>query len=246
MLPRDWSERPIAHRGLHERDNGVVENTASAFAAAIEGGYGIECDLQEAACGEPMVFHDATLDRLTVESGPVRRFDAARLKSARFKDVSDRMPTLAELLDQAGGRTPLFLEIKGTREGAARFCARIARVLSGYSGPVAVMSFEPAMVAEFRALAPAIPRGLVSCRHRSEDWPEFGRGERLARTLLAPAVVAKPDFIAYHLQSLPASAPWVWRRMLRRPMIVWTVKSREEAARALAHGDGIVFEGFRP
>ncbi|MEI8277111.1 MAG: glycerophosphodiester phosphodiesterase, partial [Hyphomicrobiales bacterium] len=46
----DWlTSRPIAHRGLHDAANGVIENTATAFTAAIDGGYGIETDLQISA-----------------------------------------------------------------------------------------------------------------------------------------------------------------------------------------------------
>ena len=63
---RDWlTARPIAHRGLHDAASGVIENTASAFRAAIDGGYGIECDLQISADGEAMVHHDDALGRLT-------------------------------------------------------------------------------------------------------------------------------------------------------------------------------------
>ena len=66
----DWlTARPIAHRGLHDASAGVIENTASAFAAAIAGGYGIETDLQISADGEAMVHHDDALGRLTEGSG---------------------------------------------------------------------------------------------------------------------------------------------------------------------------------
>ena len=57
--------RPIAHRGLHDAANGVIENTATAFSAAIAGGYGIETDLQISRDGEAMVYHDDALGRLT-------------------------------------------------------------------------------------------------------------------------------------------------------------------------------------
>ncbi|MEX0861056.1 MAG: glycerophosphodiester phosphodiesterase, partial [Cucumibacter sp.] len=36
--------RPIAHRGLHDRALGIVENTSSALRRAIEQGFAIECD----------------------------------------------------------------------------------------------------------------------------------------------------------------------------------------------------------
>ena len=72
--------RPIAHRGLHDAAAGVIENTPSAFAAAIAGNYGIECDLQISADGEAMVHHDDALGRLTEGSGRLAAMTAAELK----------------------------------------------------------------------------------------------------------------------------------------------------------------------
>ena len=73
---RDWlTARPIAHRGLHDAAAGVIENTASAFRAAIDAGYGIECDLQISADGEAMVHHDDALGRLTDGAGRLDTHD---------------------------------------------------------------------------------------------------------------------------------------------------------------------------
>src|SRR3712207_5661081 len=56
---------PFAHRGLH--GPGVVENSRSAFQAAIARGHGIELDVQASADHEAIVFHDYDLGRLTEE-----------------------------------------------------------------------------------------------------------------------------------------------------------------------------------
>jgi len=45
--------RPIAHRGLHDAAQAIIENTASAAQAAIAGGYGIETDVQISATVRP-------------------------------------------------------------------------------------------------------------------------------------------------------------------------------------------------
>jgi glycerophosphoryl diester phosphodiesterase len=43
MASLDWLiARPVAHRGLHDSAAGVIENTPSAFAAAVAGNYAIE------------------------------------------------------------------------------------------------------------------------------------------------------------------------------------------------------------
>src|SRR4051794_262252 len=56
--------QPIAHRGLHERAIGIIENSASAFEAAIIGGFTIECDVQLSSDGVPVIFHDDDMTRL--------------------------------------------------------------------------------------------------------------------------------------------------------------------------------------
>ena len=78
---------PIAHRGLHDAAAGVIENTASAFAAAIAGGYGIETDLQISADGEAMVHHDDALGRLTEGSGRLAAMTAAEIEAVPFKST---------------------------------------------------------------------------------------------------------------------------------------------------------------
>ena len=83
---------------------GAIENTATAFSAAIAGGYGIECDLQISADGEAMVHHDDALGRLTEGSGKLADMSAAAIGKVRFKQSADRILTLGELCDLVAGR----------------------------------------------------------------------------------------------------------------------------------------------
>ena len=120
----DWLiARPVAHRGLHDAQKGVIENTPSAFAAAIAGGYGIECDLQISADGEAMVHHDDALGRLTDGNGRLDAMTAAELKRVPFKATADRMITLGELCDLVAGRAPLVIELKSRFDGDRRLVA---------------------------------------------------------------------------------------------------------------------------
>src|SRR2546430_524871 len=94
MADLDWLiARPVAHRGLHDQKS-VIENTPSAFAAAIAARYGIECDLQVSADGEAMVYHDDALGRLTEGSGRLDAATAAELKRVAFKATGDRNSSL--------------------------------------------------------------------------------------------------------------------------------------------------------
>jgi len=125
----DWiAARPVAHRGLHDAGAGVIENTAAAFQAAVDGGYAMECDVQISADGEAMVFHDDTLDRLMQDTGRLDARPAAALKAVPMKSGRDRMITLGELCDLVGGRSPLIVEVKASWNRDRRLERRVAEV----------------------------------------------------------------------------------------------------------------------
>src|SRR3954469_11712495 len=138
MSGLDWLiARPVAHRGLHDAAHGIIENTPSAFSAAIAANYAIECDVQITADGEAMVTHDDALGRLTQGSGRLDTMTAADLKHVRFKGTAVRMMTLGELCELVAGRVTLVVELKSQFNGDRRIAARAAQVLRTYRGPVA-------------------------------------------------------------------------------------------------------------
>lgn len=247
MPALDWlTARPIAHRGLHD-GSGAIENTATAFTAAIAGGYGVECDLQISADGEAMVHHDDTLGRLTEGGGRLADLSAAELKTVRFKQTSDRILTLAELCDLVAGRATLVLELKSRFDGDRRLVERAASVLAAYRGPVAAMSFDPAMVELLRHTAPRLTRGIVAERHYAHhEWDRIPRPQKLRLAFLLHAPLTRPQFVAYGIRDLPALAPFVARTVFGLPLLTWTVRSEAERARAARWADQVIFEGWRP
>jgi glycerophosphoryl diester phosphodiesterase len=244
----DWLvARPIAHRGLHDAAAGVIENTPSAFAAAIAGHYAIECDLQVTADGEAMVAHDDALGRLTDGSGRLDALTAAELRRVAFKSTADRMITLGDLCDLVAGRVTLVIEIKSRFDGDHRAVARAAAVLSRYAGPAALMSFDPAQIAALRTLAPGLPRGIVAeSRYRHPAWNHLTAGAKRALAYFHHALRTRPHFIAYSVQDLPALAPLAARRLFGLPLLTWTVRTPEDRDRAQRYADQMIFEGLRP
>ena len=70
----------FAHRGFFDNEAGVPENSLSAFRAAIDSGYGIELDIQLSKDGVPMIFHDASLDRMCGVEGKIWDFTYEELR----------------------------------------------------------------------------------------------------------------------------------------------------------------------
>ena len=237
--------RPLAHRGLH--DSAAVENTASAFSAAIAGGYAIETDLQISADGEAFVHHDDALGRLTEGSTRLDALTAAEIEAVRFKTTRDRMMTLSDLCDFVAGRATLALELKSHFDGDRRLVQRSAHVLANYRGPVAVMSFDPAMIEVVRWIAPHLTRGIVAERHYAHhEWDRFPRAEKHSMAMLLHAARTRPHFIAYGLKDLPAAAPLIARMIFRLPLLTWNVRSDDDRRRAARWADQMIFEGIRP
>jgi len=244
----DWLTRfPVAHRGLHDASKGIVENTATAVQAALDAGYAIEVDVQEAGDGEPMVFHDPTLDRLTQATGPVIDYTSMELKRIAFKGVPDRMQVLTELLEQISGRVPLIIEIKSNWRTHGPFEARIASILKKYRGQVAVMSFDHNTIAAIAHHDPGVTRGLIAGPFRNPVyWGHLSPARRFIMRHLLSTFIARPHFIAYDIDGLPACAPYIWRRILRRPLLTWVVRCEAGRQRAEKLADATIFEGFRP
>ncbi|HSH62908.1 glycerophosphodiester phosphodiesterase family protein [Methyloceanibacter sp.] len=240
-----WLRRPFAHRGLHDATRGVVENSLSAVKAAMGKGYGIEVDLQCAAGGMPVIFHDDTLGRLTEETGPVAARSMETLCRIPLRGSTDFILSLPDLLTLVDGHVPLLLEVKSTWRRDGAFEANITKLLAPYEGPVGVMSFDPYSVAAFRDAAPSLARGLVSERFDARVWPELTAGQRFGMRHLFTAAFARPNFIAYDVQALPAPAPLA-ARLFGLPLLAWTVRTREERERALRYADAMIFEGIRP
>jgi len=251
LLDRSQFLRPIAHRGLHDATAGPMENSRAAFEAAIARGFGIECDLRPAKGGLPAVFHDKTLERVTSSTGAIARHTAESLKSVRYPDGTSVM-TFEALLQLVQGRVPLLVEIKSEWDPPdAAFLSEIAMLCQAYAGPLAVMSFDPAVLTAMRALAPSIPRGIVSGLFESETGDTWWaaklsreRAYRLAHLLECGPV--HPAFVAYHVKALPTPVTRFVREVLGLPLFTWTVREAEDLSRAQQWADAPIFEGIDP
>jgi glycerophosphoryl diester phosphodiesterase len=246
--PLDWlTARPIAHRGLHDPTQGLIENTAGAVRAAIAAGYGIEVDVQLSGDGEAMVYHDDTLGRLTEGEMRLDCLSAAELKRVSFRNTSDRMMTLGDLCDLVGARTTILIELKSRFDGDMRLANRVAEVLSPYSGPATPMSFDPWQIKALRHKARSLACGIVAAKYRPHPyWDLMPAWMRHGMGYLLTALAAQPQFVAYAAADLPALAPMVARRLFRLPLLAWTIRSDTERQRALHWADQVVFEGFKP
>jgi glycerophosphoryl diester phosphodiesterase len=244
--------RPIAHRGLHDAAKGIVENSLAAARAAVAGRYAIECDVQLSADGEAVVFHDDTLERLTGAPGRLGARTLAELTRLTLLGGAETLPPLARLLETVAGRAPLVVELKSRFDGDLSLARRVAELVAGYGGPLALESFDPGPIAFLRAEGPAlgvghIPLGMVAqARYDADEWRELPAPRRAELEHWLHFSRTRPDFLSFNVLDTPHAVTVLFREGLKRPVTVWTVRSAERAEAAGRWADQIVFEGFEP
>lgn len=242
----DWlTARPVAHRGLHKIADGRLENALPAFSAAIAADCAIELDVQLTGDDQLVVFHDDNLERLTTGTGLVRSHDLRALQKTSYKDVEGVIPSLHEVLEEVGGRVPLIIEIKSDWQSYGPRERALANTLAGYQGEVAIMSFDPNIMAAFRETGwlSYLPQGLIAELFPKERWPQLGYFRRLGLRHLLSWKRLKPDFLAFRVDDLP-HGPVSRLRAEGVPVLTWTVKTEPHLDVALGFADCPIFEGL--
>jgi glycerophosphoryl diester phosphodiesterase len=222
--PLDPGQAGFAHRGLHH-GAGFPENSMMAFAAALEIGAGIECDLRLTADDKVVVFHDS--DAMRICGSPLHIGRSSWPELSRLSVGDQPMPTLASLLALVDGRVPLLLEVKVEKD-IWRWAPALGRELAGYKGRFGVISFDPRIARLLKTNMPEVRRGLVI----RDSLPAWRR--RLAIWL------ADPQFIAVERTALGKS--WAAHVRRRMPVYSWTIRTAAERAQAAVHADALIWE----
>jgi glycerophosphoryl diester phosphodiesterase len=226
-LRRSWLIRaPIAHRGLHDLGARRPENSLAAFARCCETGFAAELDVRLSRDGEVVVFHDRALRRLTGAAGRVEDLRGAELAALPILGTGERVPLLRDVLALVGGRVPLLIELKPCALGPVLERA-VLRALWRYRGEVAIQSFRRRSVKHL---------GRVDAPHAVGH---------LWRRVYVHGARVRPAFYGCHVAAAGRAAVRR-RRDAGAVVLAWTVRSPEEAARALRFVDNYIFEGFVP
>lgn len=237
-----WQAR-YAHRGLHDKENTLPENSLAAFAAAAEAGYGIELDINLTTDDQVVVFHDESLQRMCGVERNIADCAYAELAACRLAGTQHRIPLFTEVLELLGGRVPLIVELKSTRRNAA-LCEKAAALLDAYSGPYCVESFHPGIVAWFKKHRPDIVRGQLASGCR--QYGKLPAWQKLILSGLLANVAARPHFVAFRHEDAHRRFKLRLYRLFGGRLVGWTVRDTDDIRWCEEYFDAIIFEYFRP
>ncbi|MFH1265716.1 MAG: glycerophosphodiester phosphodiesterase [Planctomycetota bacterium] len=158
-----------AHRGS---SHSAPENSLSAVRMAIEQGADYaEIDVQETADGVLVVLHDEDLMRVTgtaakiweIDYGDLARLDAGSWFSEEFR--GERIPKLEEVVELAGNRIKLNIELKFNGHDQ-KLAQRVAETVGRrqFQQKCVVSSLDYDGLMEARRSDPRLKIGLVAAR----------------------------------------------------------------------------------
>ena len=185
---------------------------------------------------------DWNLLRLTGLDARVKMTDSAQIAKLRLAGGGERIPLLEDVLDLIAGRQAVIIEIKNRKRPGALEPA-VSKILRDYRGPVAIHSFNPFSLGWFRRNHPDLCRGQISCSFDTDDMADW---KKVILAHYGMNWMSRPQFISHHWKQLPAVVPALLRRLLRMPLLTWTLRSAEEQNQALRHADNFFFEGYEP
>ncbi len=232
-----------AHRGLHNKENGVPENSMKAFSLAALCGFGMEFDLQLTKDNFVVVHHDHSIKRTCGADRVISDLTLKELRQYRLFGTEEKIPLFSEVLKLVDGRTPLIIELKGYND-ADTLCTLAMKELDGYKGLYCVESFDPRIVQWFRQHRPEIVRGqLMERLQKSEEVTSaqafFGRN-------LMTNFLTRPHFEAYDFHARNVLSLRAARRLFGMQEVSWTLRTEEEYQKAKALGNLCIFERFVP
>lgn len=241
---RQWR---YAHRGLHNKEKGIPENSMAAFKLAAANGFGAELDVHLMKDGKLAVIHDASLLRTAGADVLIEDLTAEELENYRLEGTEQRIPLLEDVLPLFVDRAPLIVELKAERGNAEALAAAACKVLGKYKAEYCVESFDPRCLMWLWQNRPDVIRGQLS-----EDFTAHGDaqhlpgGVRWILTNLLLNVRTRPDFIAYRFEDRANLSLRLCRGFYRVQEASWTVRDRETMEKAEAAGNLVIFENFDP
>lgn len=233
-----------AHRGYHDGNVAVAENSLSSFEAAIAAAYGIELDVQLSSDKVPMVFHDADLERICGVEGKIWDYTCQELQQMELFSTGEKIPTLAQALEVIDGQVPILVEYKMDKVDTD-VCAMSHELLKDYDGPYAIQCFHPFALLWYRQNAKEVPRGILAKNFLRENREEGGKNTIIdfLTTNLMLNVLAYPDFIGFDYQDADYFSLNLCR-MMGAKTGTWTIKEPAHYEQVKGEFDFYTFEGF--
>lgn len=231
-------ENLIAHRGYHNKSEGIPENSIVAFDRAIQNNYIIELDVHILKDNNIVVFHDNDTMRMTGKKIDLKTATLNEISELKLNDTKYKIPLFEEVLKLVNGKVPIIIELK-TDNKPGRLEMELTKLLKNYNGKYVVKSFNPMSVYWFKKHEPNIIRGQLSAEFKKDKmlWIK----KFLLRNLYFN-ILTKPDFVSYCIESFPNKRVKKFRK--KHIVLGWTARDNIIFEKGKKYCDNLICENF--
>lgn len=228
----------IAHRGLHDIEKGIPENSIEAFKQALEKGYMIELDVHITKDRQVIVFHDDNLLRMCGIDRKIKYMTYEEIKQYKLQNTESYIQTIEEVLKLINGEVPILIELKyDNKVGILE--KELIKILDKYDGKYAIQSFNPFSVLWFKLHRRNIIRGQLVSKYTNTKM-NMVKKFFLSHMLLN--FLTKPHFISYDVHNTEIKEVEKMRR--KRIVLGWTVKTTNDYDKYFKYYDNLICEKF--
>lgn len=232
------SSNLIAHRGYHDKLNGIPENSMKAFIKAIQNNYIIELDVHILKDGNVVVFHDDNLKRLTGIDKKLKNMNYDEIKNLKLYDTDEVIPLLTDVLKLVSGKVPLIIELK-TDVKVGKLEREVLKILQSYEGKFCIKSFNPLSIYYIKRKNSHIIRGQLVSELKNEKM------NKLLKIILSKMLfnfIVKPDFISCDIKFVAHKRIQKLRK--NKVILGWTIRNKSNMEKAKKYCDNFIVENI--
>lgn len=253
VYKHDWLYKSyIAHRGYFNNEQGIVENTKTAFLKAIEKGYLIETDISLTKDNQIIVYHDDNFKRLFNVDKKICELTLEEIKQLSYDNTEDKVLEFSEFLNVIDGKTGLLIEFKShSTKKDQILCDKAMDILKQYKGNYVIQSFHPLLLSYFKKKYPIVPRGQLFMKFNLKEERKNMKGKgfkgfvsyftKWMYNMKLTNCISRPIFIDHSYHNIDFMAKLCHKLV---PMIVYTVTKQEDFDKLCKKVDNIIFENL--
>ncbi len=218
----------IAHRGIYDNKT-IPENSILAFILAKEKRYIIEFDIRLSKDNAIIIFHDATLKRMTSINKKIKNLTYDEIKNITLLNTKEKIPTLQKTLSIINGKVPILIELK---ENNILLCKKLVENIKNYSGVICIQSFYPNIIRWFQKNYPNYLRGLLLGINYKKNLRKFIFNRKDSIFL------CKPNFLAVAKDISQSHS--IKKLRINYPILIWTINNIIEFKYYKNKGEGLI------
>lgn len=227
----------IAHRGYHNIDKKIAENSIESFKRALRHKLIIELDVHMLKDGTIVVFHDTNLKRVCGINKKIDDCTYEEIKDYSLFDTSSKIPLLKDILKLVNGKVPLLIEIKHHRK-YGNLEKELMNMLKDYKGKIAIQSFYPKTIFWFKRHTKNIPIGLLTSNFKNSS----SNLKRLVGKTIILDILLKTDFISYDINSVPNL--YIKSKKKKKFILGWTIRNKYDYKKGIIYFDNLICENM--